>query len=188
MNALIRFYLKIFICKEKPQNSPYSPFLLFISTFITFILSYLVIYCIDLYAPVLFFALVVTPIGRIANETLFLLPFITIIYTIIICITFHIKRKMVQMLTCLLMSINITYIILFALFFFLQFLITFTLNFTSTSIGLISMSVFIQYLGISHVINIIYKIYNEALGSRLNAICVVVGWVCLAFLIPLSLH
>lgn len=189
MRPSIKFYWDICLFKEKTENAPYSPLLLFMAIFLSFALSYLVIMRIDLYAPI-FNLLLITPLGRVLLATLLLSPLVTIIYTLALLQACNFKERIVQTLTCLLMSLNIMYALLFALFFFAQILVRLALGGQQglIAIGIIFGAVFILGFICLWLIALVRKIYKEALGLRIDVFWVVLGWVFLAVLTPWTIQ
>ncbi|WP_233491517.1 hypothetical protein, partial [Legionella drancourtii] len=91
---------------------------------------------------------------------------------------------------CLLMSINIMYVVLFILFFFVQIFVNLALGNQHglIAIGFIFGTVFISGFVCFWLIALVRKIYKEALGARIDVFWVVLGWIFLAVLTPLSIQ
>lgn len=189
MRQLIKFYWEICIFKEKTENSQYSPLLLFISIFLSLTLSYLVIMRINFYAPILNL-LLITTFGHIFLATLLLSPVVTITYTVVLLQICNLKERIIQSLTCLLMSLNIIYVILFMLFFFMQIIVKLALSNQHglIAIGFIFGTVFISGFVCLWLIALLRKIYKEALGARMDVFWVILGWILLAVLTALSIQ
>lgn len=189
MKQFIKFYWKICTFKEKTENAPYAPLSLFMALFLSFALSYLVIMRLDLYAPI-FNLLLMTTLGRMLLATLLLSPVVSIIYTVVLLQIYGLKERIVQTLTCLLMSLNIMYAILFALFFCMQIFVNLTLG---NQLGLLALSliygsIFILGFLCLWLITLVNKIYKEALGAKSEVFGVVLGWLFLTVLSPWAIQ
>lgn len=112
----IKFYFKLCIFKETPENSLYSVGLLITALLLSITLGCWVVMGLNYYAPMLSL-LLLSPSVMILFRIILITPALTAAYTTGLLYASGYKNRIVQTLTCVLASICILYFLLFVLFY-----------------------------------------------------------------------
>jgi hypothetical protein len=189
MIQIIKLYLKLCIFREKPEHSPHSPLLLWLSLFASLFLSYFVTIRQDLYAP-LFNLLLISPIIRIIYGIFLVSPIITPLYTYCLFKMFGLKNRLVQVQTCIFVNFCIIFIVLCLVCHLYQWILLTSLNEDQGSLSyfIFTRAAPMVLTGFIWVVSGLFFIYKNGLGTSINnALLVLAGLLTIEVIVSVSL-
>ncbi len=185
MNQL-QFFYQLCMFKETPDKSPYSVGLLIVSLLLSIALGFWVVIGLNYYAPLLNL-LLLSPFVMTLFSAIAITPTLIATYTTGVVYVSGYKNRLVQSLTCVLMSICILYLLLFVLLYFIQLIAVNLIDFSPmTSLKLLGGVVFIVITILLWILSIVKFIYQHAIGPQ-KAYAAISVWVLIEILVAMFL-